>query len=304
MYLSMYLSAWYTSDNLAREADPWHIFAGAIEIGSAGWWFSDVGTGPGFLPPSPGVLKQPLLQLGSQPTTQLSLDLPLMENYPNPWTCVQDGCVNSFASGDALWTQGLELGQPVANSAGGIGTTTLYPSPSAFRSVLWLGLIQGGMSHQLAFVYGPYGEAATEAHAAYTSQIGAFARELAELLPAIHRSVASTEPPHPNTSVTGGPSSSAASSASSSVANLGWRSRAWRLGTVVGNHSNLTIHAVVVNLSPGACKFSLAVDAPELLEGEWIATRRHGSAAGSSRSSRWQRTVVPVQHGVLGGEVL
>lgn len=101
--------------NLARESDPWHIYAGAI-TGLMGWWFSDVGTG--FLPPSPGVLSQLVLQLGSQPTTQLSVDLPLMENYPHYFDpgCKEDGCLLGFAKGDGQLTQGLGL-DPVANSA-------------------------------------------------------------------------------------------------------------------------------------------------------------------------------------------
>jgi hypothetical protein len=44
---------------------------------------------------------------------------------------------------------------------------------------------------------------------------------------------------------------------------------------MVSTH-NLTIHAVVVNLSPALVTFSLSVDAPELLDGEWIATRYDG----------------------------
>ena len=265
--------------SLARESDPWHIFAGAVTglmvsplpprdghairfylTGGAptqGWWFSDVGVG--FLPPSPGVLSQPVLRLGSQPTTQLSIDLPLMENYPHSFApgCSEDGCLLDFADGDALLTQGLKL-DPVGNSAGGVGTATVYPSPTAFRSVLWLGLIEAGMSHQLAFIFGPYGEA-NGAHEEYTSQVGQFGRELTPLLPAIHRSVASEEPLHPGTTVTGGGS-------------LGYSSRAWRLG----NAENLRIHAVVVNLSPAPVTFSLTVDAPELTDGQWVATRDDG----------------------------
>jgi hypothetical protein len=63
---------------MAKEFDPYHVWAGAI-TGNAGWWFSD--TGPGFLPPTPGVLSQLSLQLGSQPVTQLSVDFFLQENY-------------------------------------------------------------------------------------------------------------------------------------------------------------------------------------------------------------------------------
>ena len=62
--------------NLARTVDPYHIYAGAI-TGTMGWWFSD--TGQGFLPPTPNVLSQQTLQLGSQPTTQLSVDFFLQE---------------------------------------------------------------------------------------------------------------------------------------------------------------------------------------------------------------------------------
>ena len=212
-----------------------------------------------------------------------------MENYPHRWTCLEDGCLDAFAEGDGLWTEGLQLGQPVANSAGGVGTTTLYPSAAAFRSVLWLGLIEGGMSHQLAFIYGPYGEAAG-AHATYTSQIGEFGRELSNLLPAIHRSVASSEPPNPRTTVTGLPPGHWGSPSPS----LGWRSKAWRLATVADNRNNLTIHVVVVNLSPTPWNFTLAVDASELLEGQWVAMRRVGDVI--------QHTAL--DQGVLGGEML
>ena len=260
-FVPMHAHSILRADNLARQADPWHIFAGAIEVTTASWWFSDTSsTLPGFLSPTPGVLSEPVLQLGSQPTVQLSIDLPLMENYPHPWTCLEDGCVDAFAMGDSLWTQSLRLGQPVANSAGGIGATTLYPSPAAFRSVLWLGLIQAGMSHQLAFIFGPYGEAGG-AHERYTSQVGAFRQELSPLLPAIHRSVASSEPAHPSTTVVtlaDTPLIDLSSSMAFADADvhsrrggspqvLGWSSRAWRRGSVDHSHplgGNLTIHAV------------------------------------------------------------
>ena len=149
----------------------------------------------------------------------------------------------------------------------------LYPSPAAVRSVLWLGLVEGGMSHQLAFIFGPYGEA-HGAHEAYTSQVGQFGRELAPLLPAIHRSVASNEPPHPGTNVTG-------------EGSLGFSSRAWRLGAAANR--NLTIHAVVVNLSPEVVAISLAVGAPELLDGRWSSPHCSRPARRAERHAGRQR---------------
>eukprot|EP01048_Picozoa_sp_COSAG05_P009291 COSAG05_NODE_753_length_7528_cov_4.065823_5_plen_105_part_00 len=59
--------------NFVRELDPWHVYAGAIDTGNTvGWWFTDAG--PGFSPATPNVLAQPVLQVGSQPITQLSID--------------------------------------------------------------------------------------------------------------------------------------------------------------------------------------------------------------------------------------
>ena len=74
--------------SFVKTLDPIHVLAGAIDSGAWGWWFSDTVS---LLPPTPAVLSA--LDLGratmtidgrempAQPTTQLSLDLFLCENY-------------------------------------------------------------------------------------------------------------------------------------------------------------------------------------------------------------------------------
>ena len=243
--------------NFAKEFDPWHLWAGAI-TGNFGWWFSD--RGPGFLPASPDVLLQPTLQLGSQPITQLSVDLFLQENYYTSLDAHKNRAVTaSDWDADGSYTQGLKL-LPVANSAGiwfpSKGDSgRVYPSVAALLSVMWLGLIEGGMSHQLAFIYGEF-EEAHGGHEEYTSAVGAWGRQLAPLLPAIHRSVTTNEPPHPAVAVMHEPDL--------------WRARAWRIGKA----DNLTIHVVVVNLQDHKASFEINVDALELEYGIWTAARQ------------------------------
>jgi hypothetical protein len=206
--------------NFLRSLDPYHVLAGAIS-GTKGWWFSDI---EGFLPPTPDVLSQPELSLGSQPITQLSVDFFLMENYDPQLSAHSSRATNaSDWKADGVFTQGLKL-DAVANSAGlwypkpagfPSGSRT-YDTAAAFNSVMWLGIIEGGMSHQLAFIYGEFEEVSGD-HLEFTSQVGRFGKQLAPLAPAIHRSVATDEPPHPSVSFVSGISAGA------------WRARGWRL---------------------------------------------------------------------------
>lgn len=270
--------------NFAKEFDPWHLWAGAV-TGNFGWWFSD--TGAGFLPPTPGVLSQPTLQLGSQPITQLSIDFFLQENYYTSLDAHKNRAESAADwDADGSYTQGLKL-LPVANSAGiwfpSKGDAgRVYPSVAAFESVMWLGLIEGGMSHQLAFIYGEF-EEAHGGHEEFTSRVGGWGRQLAPLLPAIHRSVATDEPPHPVVVVGRDPDS--------------WRARAWRIGKA----GNLTIHVVVVNLDNCAGAFEIDIVATELQHGSWVATRH--------QQQRWERRqqhgpmVVPLRGQTLSDEV-
>ena len=266
--------------NMAKEYDPWHIWAGAI-TGTSGWWFSD--NGPGFLPPAANVLAQPTLQLGSQPVTQLSVDFFLQENY-YPWLDAHKNRADNASNWDAdgSYTQGLKL-LPVANSAGIWFPTKadagrVYPSVGAFASVMWLGLVDGGMSHQLAFIYGEF-EEAHGGHQDFTSEVGRWGKQLAPLLPAIHRSIATDEPPHPTVEVEREPES--------------WRARAWR----IGQPGNLTIHLVVVNLKQAGI-FELTIDAPELRHGSWAATRQQ-----QQQQQRRQGPVVPLSRSMLSDKV-
>ena len=270
--------------NFAKEFDPWHLWAGAV-TGNFGWWFSD--TGAGFLPPTPGVLSQPTLQLGSQPITQLSIDFFLQENYYTSLDAHKNRAESAADwDADGSYTQGLKL-LPVANSAGiwfpSKGDAgRVYPSVAAFESVMWLGLIEGGMSHQLAFIYGEF-EEAHGGHEEFTSRVGGWGRQLAPLLPAIHRSVATDEPPHPVV-VVGRDRDS-------------WRARAWRIGKA----GNLTIHVVVVNLDNCAGAFEIDIVATELQHGSWVATRHQ-----QQRRERRQQhgpMVVPLRGQTLSDEV-
>jgi hypothetical protein len=246
--------------NFIRVLDPYHILAGAVS-GTKGWWFSDASQG--FLPATPNVLTQPTLQLGSQPTTQLSIDLPLMENYNPPLDAHTNGANTASVNADSAFTQGLSL-DPVVNSAGlwfprppgfPAGART-YPSAAAFNSVMWLGVIEGGMTHQLAFIYGEF-EEVLGGHNEFTSEVGTFGKQLAQLSPAIHRSVATDEPPHPRVAF------------GSDTAT--WRARAWR----VGGPGNLTVYVVVVNLKAPSARFTLTIiDVPELRTGSWITARQ------------------------------
>ena len=165
----------------------------------------------------------------------------------------------------------------VANSAGlwfpqktDAGKT--YPSLTALNSVIWLGVIEGDMSHQLTFIYGEF-EEAYGGHKDFTSEVGRFGKQLAPLSSAIHRSVATDEPPHPGVIF------------DSDLAS--WRARAWRLGAA----GNLTVHVVVVNLQAPSARFNLTIDAPELQHGSWTAVRQQ------------QGPGVTLKAGVLSDEV-
>eukprot|EP01048_Picozoa_sp_COSAG05_P009290 COSAG05_NODE_753_length_7528_cov_4.065823_4_plen_108_part_00 len=66
---------------------------------------------------------------------------------------------------DGSYTQGLRL-DAVANSAGlwyphgnDTGHARTYSSVEQFNAVMWMGVMEGGMSHQLAFIYGEFEEA-------------------------------------------------------------------------------------------------------------------------------------------------
>jgi hypothetical protein len=112
-----------------------------------------------------------------------AVDLFIQENY-YPWLDAHKNRADNASNWDAdgSYTQGLKL-LPVANSAGiwfpsASDAGRVYPSVAAFASVMWLGLIEGGMNHQLAFIYGEF-EEAHDGHEEFTSAVGGWGKQLA-----------------------------------------------------------------------------------------------------------------------------
>eukprot|EP01047_Picozoa_sp_COSAG01_P065776 COSAG01_NODE_8946_length_2607_cov_1.784290_1_plen_653_part_00 len=262
--------------NLVKALDPLHVLAGALDSGSWGWWFGET---PSLLAPSKEVLSAVDLGratvtiggkvLPAQPTTQLSLDLFLYENYYSDLRA--HASVASSASDwdrDGSLVQGLRH-SAVVNSVGlwfppSEPSPPTYPSVAAFRSVMWLGVLTAGMTHQLGFVFGEYCEA-SGCHADMTDQLGRWsAQELAPVLPAIRREFADRS-----------------SVAQASVRGAGddLRARAW--GNPAANGGG--IYVVLVNLRAAPSAVTVTVEAPELEHGAWVAVRMvEGKPSGNS----------------------
>ena len=270
--------------SFVKTLDPIHVLAGAIDSGAWGWWFSDTVS---LLPPTPAVLSA--LDLGqatttvdgkkmpAQPTTQLSLDLFLCENYyANPRAHASTASSPLDWDRDGSLVQGLRH-SAVFNSVGlwfppSLPTPPTYTSAAAFRSVMWLGVLTAGMTHQLAFIFGEFCEA-SGCHADMTDQLGQWSStELAPVLPAIRREFADTVQPGVQ------------------VPGDDLRARAWRNPATNGGG----IYVVVVNLNAAPSAVNVTVKAPELEPGAWLAMQMvDGRPSGNSS----------VVHGELSGDV-
>lgn len=135
---------------LFKELDPFHPTFGAVNCDD-GHAFSD---GQPGTEPTEVDRTVPVLPFNKQPALQLSLDVPMLENYGTTIAShVHDG-----ERVKGLWQE------PKVNCPPNYGfATAAYSAPSApvpalpaaqYRSLLWLGVIKGGMMNQLAFDIG------------------------------------------------------------------------------------------------------------------------------------------------------
>eukprot|EP01052_Picozoa_sp_SAG31_P022007 SAG31_NODE_1730_length_7424_cov_28.201911_7_plen_273_part_00 len=135
---------------LFKQLDPYHPTFGAVNCDS-GYSFSD-----GFPGTEPTQVdrKVPVLPFNQQPALQLSLDVVMLENYGT-----------SIAShvNDGAKVKGL-FQEPIVNCPPNYGfSTATYSARSAplpalptaqYRTLLWLGVVQGSMTNQLNFDIG------------------------------------------------------------------------------------------------------------------------------------------------------
>ena len=114
-----------------KRVDPLHATFGSVNCDSP-WLFSDK---PSFLPPNASAAKAVVLPPLTQPRTQLSLEVPLLENYGHLSGQMDTGRWSGGPKRDGDFRHGIPF-TPIGNC--------LSPSqmpPSTFGAGLWMGVV-------------------------------------------------------------------------------------------------------------------------------------------------------------------
>lgn len=267
--------------NLVKQLDPYHAIFGAIQCDVA-WMWSDV---PSFEPPAPQV-PGPVIPLGDQPALQLSLDVPMWENYygelagvPPPAPRWSDGSGQEGVIRLGTWFE------PITNCFGlwDLKSFDDYPaSPSVTRSAIWLSVLVADLPAQLTFAleanaWGSPG-AVSDGGWLQTVEAARAGSEIRQLWPSLAPPFGQflPEPVH-RVEVR----SAVLLRAGAAPAAAPVRVRAWpELCSHVTNSSGICVHVVAVNLiadSAVACSFALVLDAieadyggPSALPADWL----------------------------------
>jgi hypothetical protein len=222
---------------LFKELDPYHPTFGAVNC-DYGHSFSD---GQPGTEPSQVERTMPVLPFNKQPALQLSLDVVMLENYGRSIA----GHVNDGERVKGLWQEPTVNCPPNYGFEKAVYSTPTAPLPelpaAQYRTLLWLGVIQGSMVNQLNFDIGCAHPPCT--FPGLVDTFYSFGAELQALRPSLYGKFGQT--PSPLTVVV-----------SNHSANAGLLGRAYR-------QSASCLHLIVANTDTSrATSFTASFSAP------------------------------------------
>eukprot|EP01043_Picozoa_sp_COSAG02_P009686 COSAG02_NODE_331_length_24480_cov_22.114720_22_plen_286_part_00 len=156
-----------------KAIDQYHPTFGSVNCDSP-WLFSD---NPSFLPANPSASSFPILPAGAQPASQLSLDVPLVENYGSIGGQMGTGSwAQNSPKRDGDFRNGIPFG-PIGNM---LSYSRHFKPAATTISELWLGVVTAELYYNAGWIAVP---AANSTAMGYSTAISKYAEAVAELKP-------------------------------------------------------------------------------------------------------------------------
>ena len=132
-----------------KAIDPYHPTFGSVNCDSP-WLFSD---NPSFLPADPAAAAGPILTPGAQPASQLSLDVPLLENYGSIGGQMGTG---TWALGSHKRDGDFRNGIPFSPIGNMLSYSGHFKPASTMTSGLWLGTVTAELYYSAGWIAVPF----------------------------------------------------------------------------------------------------------------------------------------------------